>query len=149
MDVLHSNNSLPIILSGQNAFLTLSIGAVFDTQNRISSHLNEFCNFLSGHPDIRTSGHTDIRTKQNAKSEKCEGGKKTSTRTRFFRNECASKYAMLLFYIFHSIYILLSKKQKKQKKNMHGSHLAKMGVCSVRLSGCPVVRMSGQNMEET
>ena len=149
MDFLHSNNSLPIILSGQNVFLTLTFGAVFDTQNTIPSHLNKLYNFLSGHPDIRTSGHPDIRTKQNTKSEKCEAGKKTSTRTRFFRNECASKYAMLLFYIFHSIYILLSKKQKKQKKNMHGSHLAKIGVCFVRMSGCPDVRMSGQNMEET
>ena len=149
MDVLHSNNSLPIILSGQNVFLTLTFGAVFDTQNTIPSHLNKLCNFLSGQPDNRTTGQPDNRTKQNTKSEKCEAGKKTPTRTRFFRNECASKYAMLLFYIFHSIYILLSKKQKKQKKNIHGSHLAKTRVCSVRLSGCPVVRMSGQNSEET
>ncbi len=118
MDVLHSNNSLPIILSGQNVFLTLTFGAVFDTQNTIPSHLNILCNFLSGHPDIRTSGRNKIQNQKNVKL-----GKKHRL-ARDFSEMNVRVNTRCCYFIFFIVYIFYYQKNRKNRKKTCMAHIS-------------------------
>ncbi len=83
-----------------------------------------------------TTGQHDNMTKACRKFENDQAKKKIVTRTQFSRNYCASKYAMLLFYIFNNIYILSSKNRKKSDLNQHTP------ITRTVLSCCHVVMLS-------
>ncbi len=137
MSYLYKHNFLPMILSGQNGFFDMVIGGYFYIQNSNLSHLNSNRIILSGHPDNRTTGQPDNRTIKIINFKKTTTIKKMSTRTQFSKEECASKYAMLLFYVFNNIYNLSSKKYKKIDTTQTTEKMRDI------MSGCPVVRLSG------
>ena len=123
-------------LSGQNGIFPECIEDRFDTQNKILSSIRDFRKNLSGQHDNMTTGQHDNMTKACRKFENDQAKKKIVTRTQFSRNYCASKYAMLLFYIFNNIYILSSKNRKKSDLNQHTP------ITRTVLSCCHVVMLS-------
>jgi hypothetical protein len=83
-----------------------------------------------------TTGQHDNMTRACLKIENDQAGKKVATRTQFSGNNCASKYAMLFFYISNNIYNLSSKNREKPNTNQQPSILTKV------LSCCHVVMLS-------